>query len=615
MEFLEESAVNVQTPDCIPSQEPAAAAEAEVATDTVNTNEEPSAAAAPVADRQELLAALKAISELDDTLIDIEEAARLKRQYYILYNEESRAKYQAYIAEGGDAETYVAEPDSNEIEFKELLGAIKEKKAAMRRRIAEEQQSNAERKRAIIDELTSMSADTDNVNRHYQRVKELQNEFKALGDVPQEQATEMWKAYTAAVELFYDRWKVNKELRDYDFKKNLGEKQILLAEARQLGEEADVITAFRRLQDLHQKWRETGPVAKELRDEIWDQFKDASAIVNKRYQAYFEERKAKERENEEAKTKLCEQIEAIDLTEPSSYSRWNELTEQIIAMQEEWKKLGFASRKTNNALFSRFRAACDAFFAAKASFFKEVKANLTENLAKKTALCEQAEALKDSTDWRKTTDKIIELQKEWKSIGAVPKKQSDTIWRRFMDACDYFFEQKKKTTSATRKSEHANLKAKQAIVARLTELNNPECSVSREEAIPEINELRASWQQTGHVPFRDKDKLHDAYRTVVGELFEKYDIRENRARMASFESNIDKISSDDNKLIRERERLMRTLEQRRGELKTYENNLGFFNSKTKSGEQIMREMERKMQHIKDEITEIEKKIAVVDAKL
>ncbi len=562
-----------------------------------------------------LLEELRKINLLDEEQIDLEEVARLKRQFYIRHNEESQAKYQEYIAQGGNAEDYVADPDTCEAEFKELLATLRDKKQALRRRIAEQQLQNSQRKSAIIDELKAISADTDNVNRQYQRVKELQAEFKTIGDVPQEHATELWKSYTAAIELFYDQWKVNKELRDYDFRKNLAEKQLLLDEAVRLGEEADVITAFHRLQELHQKWRETGPVAKELRDEIWDRFKDASATVNKRYQAHFEERKAKERENEQAKTQLCERIEAIDLTEPASYARWNELTKLIIDTQEEWKKLGFASRKTNNALFTRFRAACDAFFTAKAAFFKEFKTNLAENLEKKTRLCEQAEALKDSTEWRKTTDALVELQKQWKSIGAVPKKHSDAIWRRFMDACDHFFEQKKKSTSAVRRTEHENLKTKQAIVARLTELNAPDCAADRAEAIAEINQLRTRWQETGHVPFRDKDKLHDAYRTTVGELFEKYDIRENRARMASFENNIERLSSDDNRLIRERERLMRTLEQRRNELKTYNNNMGFFNSKTKSGEQIMREMQRKMQHISTEIAEIEKKITLIDSKL
>lgn len=609
MEFLDESVAQEQISDSNPSE-----VTVETTVETAEPVQERQPAAEP-ATRESLLEALKAMSVLDDELIDLDEASRIKRQFYMLDNEESKALYQSYIDGGGDPEAYVAPANPLEVEFKELLAVIKEKKASVRRRIVERQLANAERKRAIIQELDAMSRDTDSVNLHYQRVKELQAEFKTIGEVPQEQATELWKAYTAAVELFYDQWKVNKELRDYDFKKNLAEKQMLLTEARQLGEEADVITAFRRLQELHQKWRETGPVAKDLRDEIWDQFKDASAVVNKRYQVHFEERKARERENEEAKTKLCEQVEAIDITEPRTYARWNELTAEIISLQEEWKKLGFASRKTNNALFARFRAACDTFFAAKAAFFKEIKSSLADNLAKKTALCEQAEALKESTEWRKTTDRIMELQKEWKSIGAVPKKQSDAVWRRFMDACDYFFEQKKKSTSAVRKTEHANLKAKQAIVARLTELNAPEADVERKAAIEEINSLRSQWQETGHVPFKEKDKLHDAYRTVVGELFEKYDIRETRARMASFESSIEKISSDDNKLMRERERLMRTLEQRRGELKTYENNMGFFNSKSKSGEQILQEMQRKMQRIKDDITDIEKKIGVIDAKL
>lgn len=610
MEFPEGTAMPEREADQMPKEE--TALQPEAATQAVEC--ESKVIEEPV-DKASLLNRLRTIAASDGQQIDADEVGRIKRQFYSLENEASKANLDTFIQNGGNAEDYVEEISAEATEFKTLLAEIKEKKTAERERINAQLQQNSQRKRAIIDELMSMSADTDNVNRHHQHVKELQAEFKSIGDVPQEEVTELWKQYTAAVEHFYDQWKVNKELRDYDFKKNLSEKQLLLTEAEALGTEADVITAFKRLQDLHQKWREIGPVAKEIREEIWNKFKDASAIINKRYQTFFEEKKARERENEDAKTALCERIEAIDIASINSFAAWNDVTKQIIEAQEEWKKLGFASRKMNNTLFTRFRATCDKFFAAKAEYFKGVKNSLTENLAKKTALCEQAEALKDSTEWRKTTDKIVQLQKEWKTIGAVPKKQSDAVWHRFMDACDHFFEQKKKSTSDTRKTEQTNLKAKQAIVARLKELNAPECTAERKEAIAEINTLRESWQQTGHVPFREKDKLHDEYRQIVGELFDKYDIRENRARMATFESSIEKIGSDSSKLMRERERLMRAYEQRRTELKTYENNMGFFNSKSKSGEQIVHEMERKMQRIRQDLTDIEQKIAVIDSKL
>lgn len=622
MELLERSEESQQTTgQTLPQQQKQHAdAPAEAVAAVSAEPAEPIEAAAieetetPALDKDGVIAALEAMSRLDDTGIDADEAARLKRIFYTIEHEQQRQAFQEYIDGGGAAEDYVATADPREQRLKELLAIVKEKKARERERLEARLLANSERKHAIVAELESLSADTDNINRHYQRAKELQSEFKAIGDVPQEQATALWKSFTAAVERFYDQWKVNKELRDYDFKKNLGEKQLILAEAVALADEPDVITAFKRLQDLHQKWRETGPVAKELRDDLWNSFRDASANVSKRYQAHFEERKARERANEEAKTALCEAVESIDWSQAKTFNDWNALTAKIMEIQTEWKKLGQAPRKSNNALYARFRQTCDKFFAAKAQYFKSVKDSLTDNLALKTALCEKAEALKDSTEWRSTTDKIVELQKEWRAIGAVPKKVSDQIWRRFMDACDYFFEQKKKQTSATRRTENANLRTKRDIISKLTDLNSPDSTTERQDAIASIQELRQLWQSTGHVPFKEKDNLANTYRELVGQLYDKYDIRENRARMASFESNIDKIT-DDNRLVRERERMLRAYEQRRNELKTYENNLGFLNFKSRSGEEMLRQMNSKMQRIKDDLAEIEKKIAIIDAKL
>ena len=557
----------------------------------------------------ELIARLKEIADLPDEEINIDEVGRIKQQFY-------HVRSLAKSAGEADAENAAETADTDsDTEFKNALLAIKEKKAAMRARIEAQQLRNLEQKQSIINEINTMSADTDNVNRHYQRVKELQAEFKEIGEVPQQNTTDTWKAYQDAVELFYDQWKVNKELRDYDFKKNLAEKQLLIDEATKLQDEEDVVTAFRRLQELHDKWRETGPVAKEFREEIWNTFKDRSATINKRYQEFFEERKRREQENENAKTALCEKIEAIDPAQLKTYGAWNKATQEIIDAQESWKNLGFASRKTNNALFSRFRATCDRFFAAKAEFFQNQKDELSRNLAAKTELCEQAEALKDSTDWKATTERIVALQQQWKTIGAVPKKQSDAVWRRFIEACDHFFNQKKAATSATRKTEQANLAIKREILAELTALNAPEASEPREKAIARIHELRAKWQQTGHVPFREKERLAENYRETVRQLFDKYDIHENRARQASFEASINDMSADRQKLSRERERLMRTYENRRAELQTYENNLGFFNAKTKSGNSMLADLQHKIQRIKTDIADLENKIKLIDSKL
>lgn len=565
--------------------------------------------------REGLLASVTVMAkETEPAAISAEEVARIKQQFYSLHNEAVRAERAAFIEAGNAPEAFTPQPDAIEEEFKALLSEVKEKKAAYRAEVEALQEANLDRKRAIIDELSRMGDDADTVNIHYQRVKELQADFKAIGEVPAQQATEIWKAYQEAVEKFYDQWKVNKELRDYDFKKNLGEKQLLIDEAVKLSEEPDVITAFRRLQELHDKWRDIGPVAKEIRDEVWTRFKDASAEVSKRYQAHFEARKQQERANEEAKTALCERIEAIDLDSLKSNRAWDETTEKVIEAQKEWKAIGQASRKTNAALFARFRARCDEFFTRKAEFFKEMRETHAANLAAKTALCEKAEALAESTDWRKTTDLIQQLQKEWKTLGPVGRKQSDAVWQRFLKACDTFFDRKKAALSASRKTELANLSAKRDIIARLQAMAADPSATPRKEAIETLNDLRKQWQATGHVPFKEKDKLQEAYREVVGDLFDKLDIRETRSRMESFEADIEAAGGDSARLSRERDRLLRAYEQRKQELATYENNLGFFSSKSKSGDSMLKEMERKIQRIKSDIEELARKIVIIDSK-
>ncbi|MBQ2163773.1 MAG: DUF349 domain-containing protein, partial [Muribaculaceae bacterium] len=420
-----------------------------------------------------------------------------------------------------------------------------------------------------------------------------------------------WKSYQQAIENFYDLLKINKELRDYDFKKNLEIKQQLCEEAEALDEENDVIAAFKKLQALHDKWRETGPVAKDIREQLWARFKNASSVINKKHQAFFEERKTSEKENADAKTALCEAIEKIETDGLKTYAAWDEVTKQIIGLQEEWKKLGFASRKVNSALFSRFRKSCDDFFAKKAAFFKSMKEELASNLAKKTELCEKAEALKDSTDWKSTTDALIALQKEWKTIGPVVKKHSDAVWKRFITACDYFFEEKKKQTSSQRSIEHDNLKAKKEIIAEVNKILESEENV--EEAPQMIRDLMAKWQTIGHVPYKEKDKIYAAYKEAIDKAFEKFDMKAIRARLTNFENTMSQSGSD--KVYHERERLVRAFEQKCNELKTYENNMGFFTARSQSGNTIVKEMERKIAALKDDIALLEQKIKIIDEKL
>ncbi len=559
-----------------------------------------------------LLARVRELAARPISEVSGDELRRLRQLYVTLHKNKTDFEREQWLAEGNQAADFVETTDETEAELMNLLNETRERKAAYAAEQEAQRAANLTRKNEIIVEIISLAEDTDNVNRTFARYRELQDEFNGLGEVAATEETGVWKRFQEARERYSDNLKINKELRDYDFKKNLDSKQLLLNEAEGLSTEADVITAYRRLQELHNKWRQIGPVAKEIRDEIWDKFKNASAEINKRYQAHFEERKAREAENEAGKTAICEKVEALDYESLKSFSAWDAMTKLIIEAQGEWKKLGFASRKMNNQLFARFREACDKFFAAKAEFFAKAHEEHAKNYELKMALADRAEALKDSTDWRKATDEFVAMQKEWKTIGTVGKKNSDAVWKRFTNACDYFFEQKKKATSDVRQTENANLKAKRAVIARLGEIDLQQ---PREEAIAKLHALQDEWQQIGHVPFRDKNKLYEAYRAKVNELRDALNARENRARMDRFESVVAEHEGDANKLYREREKLLRAAEAKRNELRTYENNLGFLSSKSKSGDSMVREFQRKIERIKADIDMINEKVKLIDSKI
>lgn len=562
--------------------------------------------------KEALLAAAKSLSDKSPADYSGDDVRRLRQQYNTLRRNEVDTERAAWIEAGNAAADFVETEDAAGAEILGLLNTIKERKAAYAAEQEAQRADNLRRKNEIVDAIIALAEDTDNVNRTFPRYRELQDEFNAIGDVPPTDETSIWKRFQDARERYSDNLKINKELRDYDFKKNLDTKQLLLNEAEGLINEADVITAYRRLQELHIKWRRIGPVAKEIREDIWNRFKNASAEVNKRYQAHFEARKARESENEAGKTALCERIEALDLTSYKTFNAWDEATKSVIETQNDWKKLGFASRKMNNQLFARFREACDKFFAAKAEFFKNTRDEFARNLAAKTALAERAEALKDSTDWRAATDEFVAMQKEWKTIGTVAKKHSDAVWQRFLAACDHFFEQKKKATSGVRRTESANLKAKRDVIARLDTID---AETPREEALAKLRELQNEWQQIGHVPFKEKDKVYEEYRTKVNALRDMLNVRENRARMNRFETAVSEIENDGDKLYRERERLLRSAEVKRNELRTYENNLGFLSSKSKSGDSMLREFQRKIERIKSDLEMIDEKVRLIDSKL
>lgn len=540
-----------------------------------------------------------------------EDVVRVRVAFAAIRKEELAKEKEAFIAKGNEEAAFAPAADELEEQFKSLYAEIKEKRAAYNAAQDALKAENLAKKREIISKINEIAEDADNVNRQYSTVQQLQQGFKAIGEVPSENDTEVWKAYQVAVERFYDLLKMNKELRDYDFKKNLEQKQALCAEAEALDEEADIVDAFKKLQQLHTSWREIGPVSKEIREELWARFKNASAVINKKYQSFFEERKANEKKNAEGKEALCVKIEAISTDNLKTYAAWDEATKAIIGLQEEWKKLGFASRKVNTELFARFRKSCDEFFAKKAEFFKRMKDELAANLAKKIELCEKAEALKDSTEWKKTTDALIALQKEWKTVGPVVKKHSDAVWKRFIAACDAFFEEKKKQNVNVHSVEHENLKQKKDIIAQINSiLENKET----EDAPNKVRELMKKWQEVGHVPYKEKDKVYAEYKAAIDKAFEQLDMKAKKARMANFANSINQMS-DTGKVYHERERLVRAYEMKSQELKTYENNLGFFNAQSKSGNSLVKEMERKIANIKEEIAMLEQKIKLIDEKI
>ncbi|MFZ4456354.1 MAG: DUF349 domain-containing protein [Bacteroidales bacterium] len=561
--------------------------------------------------KEEIIEKLKELIELpvEEVKDSIEE---LKQSFYKIRKQEVEEARKLFVEAGGTEESFVVAPDESEEIFKTLLNSFKEKKAsflAEQQRIREE---NLQTKLKIIDEIKALCETADEVGKHYPEFQQLQLRFKEITLIPQTQVNDVWKNYQQQVENFYELLKINKELRDYDFKKNFEHKFALCEAAEKLAAEKDVISAFHQLQKLHDEWREIGPVAKEHREELWNRFKDASTVVNKAHQQYFDVLREKEQENEQQKTVLCELVEAVSLEGLTSFNKWEEKTKELLEAQEQWKKIGFAPKKVNNELFDRFRKGCNRFFDAKSEYFKSVKDEMNVNLEKKKALCEKAEALKDSTDWKKASDTLVELQKEWKTVGAVSKKHSDLIWKRFIAACDFFFEQKNKHFSANKESEQDNLAKKKDLIAKLEAIDE---SLAGGEAVKLVRSLMDEFNALGHVPFKEKDKIYTAFHAAVDKQFARLNIQESKNRIQSFKSNISQMAENDNsqnKLYRERDRLVRTYETMKQELKTYENNIGFFTSSSKSGGGMLKEMNKKIQKLKDDMEVIAEKVAIID---
>ena len=595
-----DSPENPETPEIPenPEAEEPAEAEQAIVQQTFATKE------AVVARVQEIAAS--------EELGDKTELALLKQLFYKFHNAEVQEAFKAFIEAGGEEEKFMPEIDPAEPAFREAMQTIRERRAAVQEAQEKQKQDNLKRKLEILERIQQLASTPEEANKNFDEFKALQNEWKEIKAVPAERATELWKNYQLYVEQYYDLLKLEHELRDYDFKKNLEVKMRLIQQAEALAENPDVLGAFNQLQTLHQEWKETGPVAKEIREDVWAKFKEASTVINKKHQAYFDAIKAREEENLAKKTALCEQLEAFETEGLKTFNDWDAVTQKIKDLQAEWKTIGFAPQKMNTAIFERFRAGCDAFFEKKNTFFKSLKEELGANLAKKKELVEKAESLMESTDWRSTGDILINLQKQWKEIGTVPRKYSEDLWKRFTAACDHFFEARQAATADVRNEEKANKEQKLGIIAQLKELAEAE----GENVISQVRELQQKWNEVGHVPFRDKETLYKEYRGLCDKLYDAYGVSQAKRRIEGFKQNLkQRVEKEAGSLSDERQRMARAYERMVNEIKTYENNIGFLNPSGKKGNSLVEAMNKKIEKLRGELQLLAEKIKAVDQQL
>ena len=547
-----------------------------------------------------------------DELGDKTELTLLKQLFYKFHNAEVQEAFKAFIENGGEEDKFMPELDTMEPLFREAMQTIRDRRAAAQEAQEKQKQDNLKRKLEILERIQQLAATPEEANKNFDEFKALQNEWKEIKAVPAERATELWKNYQLYVEQYYDLLKLGHELRDYDFRKNLEVKMRLIQQAEALADNPNVLQAFNQLQTLHQEWKETGPVAKEIREEVWAKFKEASTVINKKHQAFFEAIKAREEENLAKKTALCEQLEAFETEGLKTFADWDAVTQKIKELQAQWKTIGFAPQKMNTAIFERFRSACDAFFEKKTAFFKTVKEELGSNLAKKKELVEKAEALMESTDWRSTGDILINLQKQWKEIGAVPRKYSEDLWKRFTAACDHFFEARQAATADVRNEEKANKEQKLGIIAQLKEL----AATEGENVIEKVRELQQKWSEVGHVPFRDKETLYKEYRALCDKIYDAYGVSQAKRRIDGFRKSLkERVEKEAGTLADERQRMARAYERMLAEIKTYENNIGFLNPSGKKGNSLVEALNKKIEKLRGDLQLLAEKIKAVDEQM
>lgn len=559
----------------------------------------------PKQSKEEIVKRLEEINN-DTSHAEKQEIDFLKQNFYKLHKAEQEAALKVHIENGGTPENFTLPADEWEGKFKQLMGSIKEQRSALAAEAEKEKEENLQQKMQILEQMKKLAESADDVNNVYSEFKELQQKWNEIKQVPAAKANEIWKTYQLYTEKFYDIIKLNNEFREYDFKKNLELKEHLCEAAEKLTEEPDVISAFHQLQKLHQEFRNIGPVAKELREKIWIRFKTASTLINRRHQQHFEALKEKEQHNLDQKTVICEIVEAMDYDNFKTFTDWEDKTQEVLALQAKWKTIGYAPQKMNVKIFERFRAACDEFFKRKAMFYKSIKENMNSNLEKKLVLCEKAEALKDSTDWKETAEILTKLQKEWKTIGPVAKKRSDAVWKRFIGACDYFFDRKNKATSSQYSVEQENMVKKQGIIKQMEAILQSETTDGNVSAT--VKALIKEWNSIGHVPFKEKDRLYKEFHGLVDKVFDKLNLSASERKLSNFKSSL----GNHNNPLREREKLVRTYENLKNEVQTYENNLGFLNSSSQKGNSLVNEITRKIERLKNEMQLILKKIEVID---
>ncbi len=543
------------------------------------------------------------------------EVESLKQAFYKLRSAAIEEQKAEFIEAGNDAEAFVPAPDPSEDVLKTFLSELKEKRASQAAAEENLKEENYNKKLQIIESIKNLTESSDDFNKLYKEFKDLQQGWNDVTSVPQSKEKELWKSYQIYTEKFYDLIKINNEFRDYDFKKNLELKNAICESVEKLIDDTDSVSAFHQLQNFHQQWREIGPVARELREEIWTRFKNASTAINKKYQTHFESLKGREEENLVEKTAICEALKNIDYSTLTSFKEWDEKSKEVIELQAKWKTIGFVPKKVNNQIFEEFRSLCDAFFEKKSEFFKGVRGEMDENLDKKRALTEQAKALKDSTDWKSTTDKLIAIQKEWKTIGPVPRKYSDAIWKEFVTACDYFFEQKKKNESSQKSEELDNLAAKKEIIEKI---KNVDLSLDPSELIAKVRELADEWHKIGFVPFKEKDKIYKEFHQAVDAHYDRLKVDKTERRFESFKSNIKDISKQDNPkraLYRERDHLMHQYNKVKSDLQTYENNMNFLSISSKGASGLLKDVNNKIEKLKEEMELLVKKIEALDENL